>query len=372
LPSGLRFLFIKLGNRLRSLSGDIMNRPITIKQIAQLAGVNPSTVSRVFNPDCGHSISEKIRKKVLAIAEKNEYVPKNSARSLAHGKSFNLGVILHTVEVDLASPTFALVFGAFCREALLHGYQAVLLPVQAGDLDRQVLNNIRAGNADGYLVGASLMGTETLNELEKKHIPVVSYTSDTMLDANLPNVCVFTTDNAPAFEELFTTVKSRGFDSFALFGPAGKKYSSRYEFYLNSEKYGVTLSETIEYLGGSSHIMGWGDAEFAARQHIEQLKKHKLIICPNDLIAMGLCRALTQAGLTVGKDISVIGYDNIEENPNFYPSQTPFLTTIAKDDPRAGREMVRTLLKMLKNEKVPERIMQPADFILREGSLGRI
>ena len=81
------------------------NKPITIHKIAEMTGVNASTVSRVFNPN-GRSISKPVRERILAIADKYDYVPKNSARSLAHGKSFNLGVILHTVETDLALTDF--------------------------------------------------------------------------------------------------------------------------------------------------------------------------------------------------------------------------------------------------------------------------
>jgi LacI family transcriptional regulator, galactose operon repressor len=347
------------------------NKTITIHQIASLAGVNASTVSRVFNPNCGHSISKPVREKILAIADKYEYVPKNSARSLAHGKSFNLGIILHTIETDIASPTFSLAFGGFCREAMKNGYQAVVMPVKDGNLDQQVLNNIRAGSADAYMIGASLMGSETFKELERKRIPVVSYISDNVHVRQLPNVCLFTADNAPAFEDLFSTVKQRGFDSFACFGLKSKNNSSRWNYYKKSENYGITFADSIEYSGSGSHIACWGEAAAAAEKYIERIKEHKLIICNNDLIAMGVCSAITKAGLIVGKDISVIGYDNIEENPNFVRAQSPFMSTIAKNDKQAGHEMVKTLLKMLNNEKVPECVRLAARFIPRK-SLGNI
>lgn len=345
------------------------NKTITIHKIAELAGVNASTVSRVFNPNCGHSISKPVREKVLAIADKYEYVPRNSARSLAHGKSFNLGIILHTIEVDLNSPTFSVVLGGFCREAMKRGYRTVLLPVQDGNLDLQVLNNIRSGSADAYMIGASLMGSETLKELKKKSIPVVSYTSDVKFSKKLPEVCRIAADNSSAFEELFATVKERGFDSFAYFGLKGKKNSSRHDCCENGGNYGVSLSEKIEYEGSVSHIACWGEAESAAEKYMERIKAHKLIICHNDLIAMGVCNAITKAGLVVGKDISVIGYDNIEENPNFIRAQRPFLSTIAQDNEQAGKEMVNILIKMLNNEKVPDCVKLDARFIPRT-SLG--
>jgi DNA-binding LacI/PurR family transcriptional regulator len=84
---------------------------------------------------------------------------------------------------------------------------------------------------------------------------------------------------------------------------------------------------------------------------------------------MGVCSAITKAGLIVGEDISVIGYDNIEENPNFVRAQSPFLSTIGQDDQKAGQEMVKTLIKMLNNEKVPDCVGLAARFIPRT-SLG--
>ena len=346
------------------------NKTVTIHKIAEMAGVNASTVSRVFNPN-GRSISKPVRERILAIADKYEYVPKNSARSLAHGKSFNLGIILNTIEVDVASPTFSLAFGEFCREAMKHGYRAVLMPVQGGNLDVQVRNSIRAGSADAYMIGASLMGTETFKELKKRRIPVVSYTSDVKYRNKLPGVCMVTVDNAPAFKELFAVVKERGFDSFAYFGLKSKAHSSRHDYYENSKNYGIFLDEKIEYSGSSSHIVCWGEAQTAAKKNIERIKTHKLIICQNDLIAMGVCSAITQDGLKVGKDISVIGYDNIEENPNFIRRQKPFLSTIAQDNQQAGKEMVNVLIKMLNEKEVPDNVRLAARFIPRT-SLGNI
>ena len=342
---------------------------VTIHQIARLAGVNASTVSRVFNPNCGNSISKPVREKILAIAAKHEYVPKNSARSLARGKSFNFGIILHALEADLASPTFSLAFGEFCREAMNCGYQAVMLPVQDGDFDRQVRDNIRGGNADAYMIGSSLMGSETFKELERKHIPVVSYNSDFIPCGLPPNVCLFEIDNAPAFEKLFTTVKDRGFDRFILFGPKVERNRSRFNGYADSEKYGVHLSEDIEYPGSSSPVICWGEAEAAAEKYMKKIKACKLVLCHNDLIALGVCAAIVKSGLTVGRDVSVVGYDNIEENPCFDRTSSPFLATIAKDDKKAGNEMVKVLLRMLKGEKVPANFILPAGFIPR-ASLG--
>lgn len=350
-----------------------MKKQITIRQIAGMAGVNASTVSRVFNLDCGHSISDAIRNKVLSIAEQYEYVPKGSARSLAHGKSFNLGVILHDIEADLSSPFLSLVLSGFCREAMRGGFQMVILPVEGGDSDREVVRYIRAGNADAYMVGATLMGSETVRELEKKQIPVVTYIADKVLDQQLPNVSYFTVDNEPGFREMFTAVKACGFDRYALFCNKSHRVNSRLN--LNSRAFGVEQTEVIEFEGSIRDISAWNTAYRAAGSAIDRIMQHKLIVCSNDLIAFGLCDALRDAGVQPGKDISVIGYDNIEQNPCFvWPGtpEEPFLSTIEAHEKSMGAKMAGQLLKML-NEKelMPGVVKIPAEFIQRN-SLGKI
>ena len=348
-----------------------MKKQITIRQIAGMAGVNASTVSRVFNVDCGHSISENIRKKVLAIAAQYEYEPKGSARSLAHGKSFNLGVILHDIESDLASPFLSLVFGGFCREAMRHGYQTVLLPVEGNDYDKGAVRHIRAGNADAYLVGAPLMGSETVRELEKKQIPVATYIADNLLVRQLPNVSYFMVDNEPAFQDMFSALKTRGFDRYALFCNKNHRVNSRVN--LDGRAFGVERSEVIEFEGSIRDIAAWRTARLAANKAIRRIMRHKLIVCSNDLIALGLCDALRDAGAEPGKDISVIGYDNIEENPNFRHASTttkPFLSTIETCQAETGRMMVQQLLGQLNGAEPRSGIMKvPAKFIVRK-SLG--
>ncbi|MHB9138532.1 MAG: LacI family DNA-binding transcriptional regulator [Victivallaceae bacterium] len=348
-----------------------MKKQITIRQIAVMAGVNASTVSRVFNANCGHSISDNIRNKVLSIAEQHEYVPKGSARSLAHGKSFNLGIVLHDIESDLASPFLSLVLSGFCRAAMRGGYQAVVLPVEGGDCDQEVVRQIRGGNADAYLVGATMMGSETVRELGKKQIPVVTYVADKVLDELLPNVCYFKVDNAPAFEDMLRTVKDRGFDRYALFCNKAHRVNSRLN--LNNQAFGIEQSEIIEFEGSIRDVSVCNTARLAANKAIQRIMRHKLIVCSNDLIALGLCEALREAGIRPGKDISVIGYDNIEQNPNFiWPlsQDKPFLATIDAHEKDIGTMMAEQLLTMLNEKKFPSGLIEvPAKFIQRD-SLG--
>ena len=346
---------------------------MTSKKIAKLANVNESTVSRAFSPSKQGLISEKVRKKIWAIAEKYEYEPKSAARSLAHGKSFQLGIILHNLEADLSSPNLALFLSEFCREALRNNYQTLLLPIEGGEFDMETVKTIRSSRADAYFIGTSLMGMRTMEELTKRNIPVASYTSDALVPTSSDNITFIHTDDTPAYDQMFKTIKERGFDDIAIFSHELMKGHPR--FYIQSylDKYNLKLNERIFFKSASFSAILRRESYLAAKKQMNRLMKHKLIFCGSDFVALGLCDALHDAGIEVGKDISIIGYDNIEGHKTTATTDEPFLVTIEKNDRLAGKTMVQSLLNDINNPehytKKKKDINVPTEFILRK-SLG--
>jgi DNA-binding LacI/PurR family transcriptional regulator len=347
-----------------------MTKNVTIKQIAEMAGVNASTVSRVLNPNCGYSISEKIKKKVLNIADKYEYASRDAARSLVHNKTFVLGVILGSFELDICSPFFSLLLGGFCRETTRNGYKMIILPIEGDNIDDQVLKCIRGGNADGYMVGPGMMGSKTITELEKKRVPVVSYAADNKTSKELNNICLHAIDNKPAFSDMFKTIKERGFDKFLFFKSSLLNNLSRTKLLMESSTYGIEMTDCIDFKGSIKELLARNEARVFVNKNIDYFKQHELIICSNDLMALGVYDALNEAGIKIGKEISIIGYDNIEENLNFQISGKSFISTITIDEQLTGKMMAQKLLKKLQTKEFKgEKVKIPAKFIVRE-SLG--
>ena len=344
-----------------------MQKAITSKQIAELSGVNASTVSRVFNPDCGYSISESVRKRVLAVAEKYEYVPKTSARSLAHGKSFNLGIILDTLVVDLTSPHFALLLKGFVLEALRRGYQTSLLPVEGEDIDSEIVKQIRGGNADSFFIGSNMARSKTMRELEKRQLPIVIYKAKT--EPNLSNVVYHHVDSAAAYHEMFEAIKERGFHEGAFLGISENSiYSNRYNMLSKTKFAGFKIAECLSYSGSTSFFSIRSEATVACIKMFDQIKKHKLIICQNDCVALGLCDAMRLRGMIPGKDISVIGYDNFEASPSA-ECDKPILATIDHRYCETGIQMAHALIDRLNNADTRNELRIQAEFVPRE-SLG--
>ena len=337
-----------------------------------MADVNASTVSRAFNPKTQQLISEQVRERIFAIAEKHEYEPKSSARSLVTGKSFQLGIILHSLEADLSSPTLAMFLSEFCKETMRQGYQTVLLPIEGGEFDKEVVKNIRSSKADGYFIGESLMGMQTLEELTKRHIPVASYVSDRNIINSFDNVTYICNDDSTGYETMFKTIQARGFKSMALFNSENLRSHPRLDIASTAAEYGIQVAEQIEYSSSEAPITIWQRSYRAAKQLLPRIIKHKLIYCPSDLTALGLCDALREAGITPGKDISVIGYNNMAGYHNCSTADSEFMSTIEKNDRLAGKTMVQTLIADIeaKNQQQQKRIIKiPTEFIHRP-SLG--
>jgi DNA-binding LacI/PurR family transcriptional regulator len=318
-----------------------------------------------------HLISEKVRKRIMHIAEKYEYEPRSAARSLAHGKSFQLGIILHKLDADLSSPNLVLFLSEFCKEAIRNNYQTIILPIEGGEFDSETVKTIRSSRADGYLIGAPLIGMRTMDELAKRNIPVVSYVSDG-IPPDCPNITYVHTDNTAAYENMFRTIKEHGFESLNIFAHRNMKNSPRLDIQFYLDKYELELEDKIFFECSTFSAATWRESYKAASKMMDKIKKRKLFFCSSDFIALGLCDALQDANCIPGKDVSVVAYDNCEEHQFAIPGYTAFLDTVEKNDRLAGKQAVKRLLADINSVKqnIKNRVINiPTEFIHRK-SLG--
>jgi LacI family transcriptional regulator len=110
-----------------TFKGKYMANKVTIKEIAQLASVNISTVSRALNPQTAFKVSSIQREKILALCNKYNYRPRVSARACATGKSFHVALMLGALTSDLASPLQALFIKGVSSVLQANGYTLSIL-----------------------------------------------------------------------------------------------------------------------------------------------------------------------------------------------------------------------------------------------------
>jgi LacI family transcriptional regulator len=164
-----------------------MKKRITVKDIAEQAGVNYATVSRALNPETSHMISEKVRKKIQNICDKLGYRPSYTGRSIVTGKTYKIGMILGNIKQDFSAHDWARIMAGLTAEIQKHGYALTLLYANGTEtMDTQVLNFLMSGVADGYVTGPSMVQGKVTEMLDKLKVPlwVVTESGQTVENVN--------------------------------------------------------------------------------------------------------------------------------------------------------------------------------------------
>lgn len=352
-----------------------MKRQITIKEIAEMAKVNPSTVSRVLNGDKKYSITNEVRSRILELADRYSYAPQGTARSLACRQTFNIAIILDRVENDMASSAGALLLGSICREITKQNYKAILLPASGKDIDAEVLHCIRSSNADAYFIGGLMAGNKTWNELEKSKTPAATFLGDTITGENMPNIDVVTLDVESGYRELFRELSDRHFRSTALFFlEEHKQVTKRYPAALLAKEYGLEISEDIPFKCPVVDFKIRHSARKTALAAMDRLQHQEVILCSSDLAAMGVCDALEECGIRPGVDISVVGFDNLEIQSTYRApeddQELPELATIDTHLAKAGNLIVNLLLKRIRENRIEKETLSVKSTFIPRRTLG--
>ncbi len=304
----------------------------TMEEVAKLAGVSPSTVSRVLskNPNISHETVER----VMAAVEKLHYHPNVHARRLAVGKSDLFGLVIS----EIANPFFSEIIRGFQAAAWDSGFDVLLLNTEYDEkraeaaVKKLVENSVR-----GVAVITSSLPDSVISSLTSKGIAVVS--CNPVPVGRL--VSTVTIDYKRGLVQAIEHVASLGHRRAAVIaGPEINRTASAIK---------QVLVEGLRQRGLDpdpvTHSNYHFDAGASAVQVILSAKDRPTVIfCGSDLIAMGAIIALEEAGVDVPSDISIVGVDDLP----FSFLVRPALTTIRVPREELGKTAFAALDKLLK------------------------
>lgn len=332
-----------------------MTSRLTIKDIARISGVGISTVSRVVNnrPD----VSPETRQLVLDVVSTNGYTPNSNAKHLKQRNSDYIGVIVRGSRN---------MFLAGLLEQLQHCIEKTdyhFLPWyidERGDeiLAAQNLYNERKVQGIVFL-GGSAQGRE--RELDSFPVPCVFATADAS-DIASKNVMSVSVDDMHAAKSAIDYLFDCGHTRIAVVGGAleaansiGLRYRGVLESYL---EHGKVFDPTM-YLTSS---FSFSTAYQAVSKALANGLDCTAVFAMSDVMAVGASKAITDAGLAIPDDISVIGYDGIE----LAAYLTPTLATVRQPIDRIAKECVRLITSAIEAYKdVPVRhIALPCELIM--------
>lgn len=308
----------------------------TIKDIARQAGVAPSVVSRALNNKYG--VKETTREIIQKIAQEMDYYPNTAARSLVTRKTGTIGIMM----ADISEPYYSQIIKGMEYVASQTGYTLLFSnSYESIEHNRVLQKMIFAERVDGLvIVGSNIQEKNfvlTLLEQEILFVLIERNFSDSRVN------CVWV-DNIEGAYLATKHLIEKGHRKVAHI--AGNMY---YQVALDRiEGYKKALSEA-----GISFSEEWViSGNFLSRDAYEAMKellRHQCtaVFVANDAMAYGALQAISEAGLTVPDDISVVGFDDLE----FSALTNPPLTTIRQPRYEMGKKSLEILVANLQGDQ---------------------
>ena len=340
----------------RKNSPSISDEPIyRLEDLAELAGVSVSTVSRALNNS--DLVSKRTRQRIREIAQQHHYEGRFRDRvsGVEPAKTISLVIPPPQGRDSRISDPFLLDLLGGIADALREADADLLISHTAPTDFDEIMGTIGSGRADGMIfAGQSTLHTH-LNALSKQNVPFVVW------GANLPNqqYCAVGSDNRRGGYRATSHLLRLGRKNVAFLGDLdAPEVQLRYQGYCDALK--EAGLEPLPELLQPAHFYVESAVE-ALEILLERDVKFDAVFAAADLIAVGAIRGLLKNGLRVPQDISVVGYDDIHMADYFSPS----LTTVKQDVRKAGRLLVSKLLRRIDGEPVRSEQL-PTELIIRE------
>jgi LacI family transcriptional regulator len=286
-------------------------RPSTIADVAARAGVSPATVSRVMNGT--RTVDEEMTERVRVAARELNYSASPLARSLVLGRTHTVAVVVP----DLSNPTFHGVLRGLSHAAARNGFHVLVADSAESVAEEQVLAQQTRRRCDGLVLVSPRMAEDDLAGLLPGLQPVVVVNRVPSGDASVP---VVTADYQLGLTGLLELLYEHGHRRLVYLAGAPQSASSTQRIHA-LDRFAADHDEVrIQRRDcGVNFVEGYDAVDAVLDSGATG------VVAFNDLVAMGLISALTERGVSVPDQLSVVGFDDIP----FARYVTPPLTTAA-------------------------------------------
>lgn len=334
---------------------------ITIKDIAKHAGVSPATVSRVMNNTA--NVSEATKKKVLAAVEKYNYSPNIFAKALSRNESNTIGVVVP----DITNPFFGEVIKGIVE--LVDKNNLIMILCDTGEdskKEEKHLINLKSQRLKGLIItptsDSNEFNSHYLSLLEDMGIPIILVDRD-VKNSNFDGVFI---DNVKASFDATMKLIENGHRRIALIsGPEDSKPGrDRKKGYVKALKVSnIALDENIILRGDFKLESGY----MHTKAILNMKDRPSAIFCSNNMMTLGCIKALNEYNILVPRDISLIGFDDIE----ILNILDINITTVKRPTVEMGNIAMELLIERLVNKDKDhlKRVVLQADLISRGSEL---
>ena len=336
-----------------------MARPrVTLKDVAFKVGVHSSTVSRVLNPATKDMVTEEIANKILSTVAEMGYRPNTFAQSLKTNRSYTVGVMVP----DLTNPSFALIIKGIDNMLEAHGYSVIVANTyNLEEKQKSTLEKFRERHVDGLIIATAKRKEELIDDCIREGTPFVQAVR---ASENI-NVCSVVSDELIGGNMVISHLAHLGHKEIAYI--AGPQFIStgfaRYQGFLQGMKNaGLDVDQELTIF---CDTFSEEEGRNAASKLLALDKKITAVYVGNDIMALGAYDELEARGIKCGKDISVVGFDDMPFADKFNPP----LTTVHTPMVNIGTEAARILIDKINDNNIPARTIKlKPDLIVRNST----
>jgi DNA-binding LacI/PurR family transcriptional regulator len=327
-------------------------RPASMADVARHAGVSSQTVSRVANGLT--NVDDATRERVLSSMRAVGYRPNGAARALKYGRFHTIGVIMFTLETLGNVRTL----DAIATEAAAADYTVTLMPVPDPTMGAVsgAYRRLSEQAVDGIII---IFEASLLDRVEitlPPGLPVV------VIDSNAGSgFAVVDTDQALGARQ--ATEHLLGLGHRQVWHIAGP--TSSFSAGHRAESWRATLDQAV--ITPPPLVHGDWTTESGHRAALELAGRDDVtaIFAANDQMALGAMKALHELGRDIPNQVSVVGFDDMDESRAFWPP----LTTVRQNFREVGRIAMERLLAQIDDPDAPsETTLIPTELVVRESS----
>ena len=326
---------------------------VTIRQVAQKAGVSVATVSRYINQNA--PISEEVAKRLEKVMSDLQYVPHAAARNLASRKTHTIGLILMKIHRDFFAPLLSGIEAVVSE----HNY-IMLVATSEPEKSNRNIAAVGAHNTDGLLIFANSLSDQQIQQLYQKNTPMVLIHRSAPESLTIPSVTV---ENKAATRKIVDHLIEDHHKRNIIFmrGPESQEdsYWREVGYKASLEAHGIPFDERMILVGEFER-----DIAYKSLKDFISDPNHPpfdAIFSGDDDAAIGAIRALDEAGIQIPEQVSLAGFDDFRLSPYLSPS----LTTVRAPTEDVGRVAAEQLFRLIEGQNVEATTLLPTEIILR-------
>ncbi len=332
---------------------------VNLRQLSELLGLSQTTVSRALN---GYpEVNAETRKRVLAAVRETGYRPNRAAQRLATGRAYSIGLVMPIAPGMDSDIHFGEFLAGLAEESVRHDFHFVINPASPADEEATFRRLAASGNVDAIFIAYMRAEDPRIDILKSLSIPFIVHGRTIGVELDYPFIDI---DNTGAFYDATRLLLQLGHRDFALInGPDYLTFAIRRRKGMERAlgEAGISLDPALQ-----DHVPMTDEHGYRSMQRfLSSANPPTAVLCSSTVLALGAVRAINQAGLVLGRDISLIAHDDVL--PMLKPENfsVPLTTTRSSLRAAGARVAQHLIASVSRQQKTPIQELWKTELIVR-------